>query len=58
MIFINVELAQWLLMKANDFCAVYFLTGPSLSLSARGSVEGPQSNSVLPFLLTPLMFYW
>lgn len=57
MIFIHIELAQCLIMKPNDFCAVYFLIGPSWSLSARGSAESPHANSVVPFLPIPLMFY-
>lgn len=55
MFFIHIELAQWLLMKAREFFAVYFLIDPSLSLPARGSAGGPYGNSLLHLLPTLIL---
>lgn len=57
MVFIHMELAQWLLMKPREFCAVYFLIDPSLSLPARSSAGGPHGNSLLHLLPIPLLFW-
>lgn len=54
--FIHIELAQWLFMKAREFCAVYFLIDPSLSLPARSSAGGPHGISLL-HLPIPLLFW-
>lgn len=57
MVSIHIGLAQWLLMKAREFCAVYFLIDSSLPLPARGSAGGPHSNSLLHLLPPPLLFW-